>query len=54
MATFPPESRSPMIPEPTTAARSKAVPTPSPTARWTNAAAFGGTALTGRPQAHGS
>src|SRR6516225_5986625 len=31
MATLPPASRSPMMPDPTTAARSKQVPTPSAT-----------------------
>ena len=33
MAAFPPDNRSPMIPDPTTVARSRAVPTPSAVAR---------------------
>src|SRR5580658_5270506 len=37
IATFPPASRSPMMPDPMTAANRKAVPSPSATARRTTA-----------------
>jgi len=50
MATFPPARRSPMMPEPTTVARSSAVATNSATARRDRRACVA--ALTGRPPDH--